>query len=124
ELFAWRALDALRHEPQRWGRTPVFVYGFDDFTDLELDALETLATRCEADVVVALPYERGRIAFKPVATTFERLRAVAGERVEELPALDDHYAPVSRPALHALERGLFEDGASAEADGLSTAIRL
>src|SRR2546421_701663 len=51
ELFAWRALDALRAQPRRWGRTPVFVYGFDDFTDLELDALETLGTRCETDVV-------------------------------------------------------------------------
>src|SRR4051812_28239625 len=112
ELFAWRALEALRHEPHRWGRTPVFVYGFDDFTELELEALEVLAQRSEADVVVSLPYERGRVAFKPLASTFERLRAAAGERVEELPALDDHYAPDSRHALHALERSLFVDGAS------------
>src|SRR5204863_6751888 len=60
ELFAWRALDALRREPHRWGPTPVFVYGFDDFTALELDALETLAGRCEADVTVSLPFEPGR----------------------------------------------------------------
>lgn len=109
ELFAWRALDALRAEPHRFGRTPVFVYGFDDFTDLELDALEALATRCETDVVVSLPYERGRVAFKPLARTFERLRAIAGERAEELPALDDHYDARSRAALHHLERGLFAD---------------
>jgi ATP-dependent helicase/DNAse subunit B len=109
DLFAWRALDALRHEPQRWGRTPVFVYGFDDFGDLQLDALETLATRAEADVVVSLPYERGRIAFKPVARAFEELARVAGGRIEELPALDDHYDSESRVALHALERGVFED---------------
>lgn len=108
ELFAWRALDRLRHDPSAWGRTPVFVYGFDDFTELELEALETLAVRSEADVVVALPYERGRIAFKPVAATFERLRAVAGERVEELPPLDDHYHPSAREPLHSLERTLFE----------------
>lgn len=108
ELFAWRALDRLRRDPSTWGRTPVFVYGFDDFTELELDALETLAVRSEADVVVALPYERGRIAFKPLAATFERLRAVAGERVEELPALDDHYDPSARAPLHHLERTLFE----------------
>ena len=111
ELFAWRALERLRHEPHRWGRTPVFVYGFDDFTELELEALEVLAERSETDVVVSLPYERGRIAFKPLAPMFERLRALAGERVEELPALDDHYAPDSREALHALERGLFAGGA-------------
>jgi ATP-dependent helicase/DNAse subunit B len=112
ELFAWQALERLRHEPHRWGRTPVFVYGFDDFTELELEALEVLAQRSEADVVVSLPYERGRVAFKPLASTFERLRALAGERVEELPALDDHYAAESRDALHALERGLFVDGAA------------
>ncbi|HEX4735403.1 MAG TPA: PD-(D/E)XK nuclease family protein [Thermoleophilaceae bacterium] len=116
ELFAWQALERLRHEPHRWGRTPVFVYGFDQFTELQLEALEVLAQRAEADVVVSLPYERGRVAFKPLATTFEQLRAIAGDRVEELPALDDHYAGESRGALHALERGLFVDGAPEATD--------
>src|SRR5436190_2249652 len=111
ELFAWQALERLRHEPHRWGRTPVFVYGFDQFTELQLEALEVLAERAEADVVVALPYERGRVAFKPLATTFEHLRGIAGDRVEELPPLDDHYARESRDALHGLERSLFVDGA-------------
>src|SRR5204863_509638 len=45
ELFASNALERLRHEPQHWGRTPVFVYGFDDFTELELEALEILSQR-------------------------------------------------------------------------------
>ena len=115
DLFAWRALDALRHAPQHWGRTPVYVYGFDDFTELELEALEVLAARSETDVVVSLPYERGRVAFKPLASTFERLRALAGERVQELPALDDHYAPEARETLHTLERGLFADADVARA---------
>src|SRR5205807_165519 len=35
ELFAWRALDALRERPLDFGRTPLFVYGFDDFTPIE-----------------------------------------------------------------------------------------
>ena len=124
ELFQWRALDRLRHDPSAWGRTPVFVYGFDDFTELELEALETLAVRSETDVVVALPYERGRIAFKPLAATFERLRAVAGERAEELPALDDHYDAGSRDALHSLERGLFEAGGEGKARNGSAVVRL
>ena len=34
ELFAWRALSALRRAPARWGATPLFVYGFDDFDPL------------------------------------------------------------------------------------------
>lgn len=111
ELFAWQALERLRHEPHRWGRTPVFVYGFDQFTELQLETLEVLAERSETDVVVSLPYERGRVAFRPLASTFEQLRALAGGRLEELPALDDHYAAASREALHSLERDLFVDGA-------------
>jgi ATP-dependent helicase/DNAse subunit B len=107
ELAAWRAADALRRHPDRWGRTPVFVYGFDDFTEVELDAIETLATRAEAEVVVSLPYERGRAAFKALSTVFQRLAERAGDHVE-LDAIDTHYAPESRDALHHLERNLFE----------------
>src|SRR4051794_8234037 len=114
ELAAWRAVDALREQPHRYGRTPVFAYGFDDFTPIELDALEVLGERAEVDVVVSLPYERGRAAFKAVAPLFERLSGRARE-VVEMPALDEHYADASRPALHHLERGLY-DGAEAKAD--------
>ena len=42
ELFGWRALDALRLNPLAWGDTPLFVYGFDDFDRLQLDALESV----------------------------------------------------------------------------------
>jgi ATP-dependent helicase/DNAse subunit B len=112
ELYAWRALDALRRAPERWGATPVFVYGFDDFDRLQRDALETLSDRCGADVVVSLPFEPGREAFRAVAETHAHLTELATERVA-LPALDDHYAEGSRAALHHLERGLY----SAEAPG-------
>ncbi|MBX5470359.1 MAG: PD-(D/E)XK nuclease family protein [Thermoleophilaceae bacterium] len=110
ELFAWRALDALRREPARWGRSPVFVYGFDDFTPLELDALETLSRHAGVDVSVSLPYEPGRAAFRAIARPREELAALADEPPRELPATSDHYAPASRAALHHLERSLFEDG--------------
>jgi ATP-dependent helicase/DNAse subunit B len=117
ELFAWRALDALRRAPDRWGATPVYVYGFDDFDTLQLDALDTLAGRCGVDVVASLPYEAGRAAFKAVASTHQELLA-RGAREHPLPPLDDHYAPESRAALHHVERSLFEDGAApAEAGG-------
>ena len=43
ELAAARALDVLARSPERWGRTPVFCYGFDDLEPLQLDAIETLA---------------------------------------------------------------------------------
>jgi ATP-dependent helicase/DNAse subunit B len=108
ELFAWHALNALREDPAAWGPTPVFVYGFDDFDPLQLDALDTLANRCEADVVVSLPYEGGRAAFKAVATVHQELHA-RGATEHHLPPLDDHYAPESRTALHHVERRLFED---------------
>jgi ATP-dependent helicase/DNAse subunit B len=107
ELFAWRALDALRREPAAFGRNPVFAYGFDDFTPLELDAFETLARHAGVDVTVSLPYEPGHEAFRAIAPLHERLAAIADERVP-LEAVSDHYAEESRPALHHLERTLFE----------------
>jgi ATP-dependent helicase/DNAse subunit B len=121
ELYAWRAVNALRDEPQRWGRTPVFVYGFDDFTPIELDALETLSGRVGVDVVVSLPYERGGPAFKAVAPIFEELSSLAGEHVE-LEASSEHYAPESRAALHHLERGLYT--APADRANPGDAVRL
>ncbi|MGI8904638.1 MAG: PD-(D/E)XK nuclease family protein [Solirubrobacteraceae bacterium] len=107
ELYAWRALDALRAKPGRWGDTPVFLYGFDDLHSLERDAVETLSRLAGAHVTVSLTYESGRAAPGARAEAVEELRGLA-ERVIELPAVDQHYEPASRVALHRLERGLFE----------------
>ncbi len=116
DLFAWRALDAVRLRPQAWGGNPVYVYGFDDFTPLEMDALETLAHKVGVEVTVSLPYEAGREAFRAIASVREDLAALASE-VVALEAVSDHYADESRTALHALERGLFEAGEGASASG-------
>ncbi len=115
ELFAWRALSALRREPARWGATPLFVYGFDDFDPLQLDALETIGGEryCGADVSVSLPYEPGRAAFMALAGAHQELLAL-GAREKRLEPLDDHYAPQSRAGLHHVERRLFEDHAPEE----------
>jgi ATP-dependent helicase/DNAse subunit B len=107
ELFAWRALDALRAEPGGWGSTPVYLYGFDDLNELERDAIETLARIAGAEVTVSLSYEAGRAAFAGRAEAVEALRPLA-DRVLDLPASAEHYARGSRVALHHLERGLFE----------------
>jgi ATP-dependent helicase/DNAse subunit B len=107
DLFAWRALDALRAEPGAWGGTPVLLYGFDDLTPLERDAVETLARVAGAEVTVSLTFEPGRVAFAGRASTVEELRQFATE-VEELPALADHYDAPARDVLHHIERGLFE----------------
>jgi ATP-dependent helicase/DNAse subunit B len=98
------ALDALRLQPARWRATPVFLYGFDDLTPPQRDTVETLAVHAEAPVTVSLAYEPGRVAFAGRGETFQELIALAPEHVE-LPARKEHYA---RPALHALERTLFE----------------
>ncbi|HWF52461.1 MAG TPA: PD-(D/E)XK nuclease family protein [Solirubrobacteraceae bacterium] len=115
ELFAWRALDALRAAPGRWGSTPVYLYGFDDLTPLERDAIETVARVAGAEVTVSLTYEPGRAAFTGRAEAVEELRPLA-DRVLDLPASSEHYAPASRRALHHLERGLFEPVPSPSAD--------
>ena len=107
ELYAWRALDALRAAPDRWGGEPVFFYGFDDLHPLERDAIETLARVVGVEVMASLTYEAGRAALSARAEVVEELRPLA-DRVLELPASDEHYAPDARTALHHLERGLFE----------------
>src|SRR5947209_11932820 len=108
ELAARRSLDARRRAPARWGQTAVLFYGFDDLTELERDSVETLSRI--ADVTVSLTYEPAREALSARAEVVQELRPLA-ERVIELPALDDHYAPAAREALHHLERSLFEPDA-------------
>jgi ATP-dependent helicase/DNAse subunit B len=105
EGLARAALDALRERPAAWGGRPVFLYGFDDLTPVQRDAVETLARH--ADVCVALAYEPGRAAFESRAATVLELEPLA-ERVERLPERSEHYAPGARAALHHLERSLFE----------------
>jgi len=107
ETFAWGALDALRESPGSWGATPVFLYGFDDLTPIELDAVETLARQVGAAVTVSLTYEPDRPALAARASVVEELRTLA-ESVTQLPALDEYYAADSRAPLHHLERHLFE----------------
>ena len=109
ELYAWRALDALRAAPGRWGPEPVFFYGFDDLHPLERDAIETLARVVDVDVTVSLTYEAGRPALSARAEVVEELRPLA-QQVTQLSASAEHYEPVSRAALHRLERGLFAPG--------------
>src|SRR5205085_1205263 len=57
------ALDALRRGPARWGARPVLVYGFDDLTPLQLQAISTLGVDVDSEVTVALTFEGQRAAF-------------------------------------------------------------
>ena len=85
----------------------MFFYGFDELTPLQRDAVETLSRIVGVPVTVSLTYEAGRAALAARAEAVQELMPLA-ERVLELPALDEHYAPASRAALHHLERRLFE----------------
>jgi ATP-dependent helicase/DNAse subunit B len=107
ERRAARALDALRRAPALWGATPVLLYGFDDLSRLQLDAIETLGAVVGAPVTVSLAYEPGRTAFAGRAGTFQTLLPLATEH-RALAPRTEHYAPSARPALHHLERCLFE----------------
>jgi ATP-dependent helicase/DNAse subunit B len=118
DRLAWTALDALRTRPARWGRTPVFLYGFDDLTALEHDAIETLHRIVGVAVTVSLTYERGRSALAARAGIAETLRAQA-DVVRELPAVSEHYAD---PALHHLERNLFEPEAVVRDPGAAVGL--
>ena len=110
ELYAWRAVDALRAAPTAWGSDPVLFYGFDDLDGVQRDAVQTLAGPAGAAVTVSLTYEAGREALAARAETVEALRPLAAE-VETLGPQDDHYADGSRTVLHQLERHLFALGA-------------
>jgi ATP-dependent helicase/DNAse subunit B len=104
---AARALDAIRRAPALWGRTPVLLYGFDDLTALQFDAIRTLGQVADAPVTVSLAYEPGRVAFAGRGGAFQTLRPWASEH-RVLDARAEYYAPGARAALHRLERGLFE----------------
>ncbi len=90
----------------------MLLYGFDDFTRLQLDAIETLGAVVGAPVTVSLTYEPGRVAFASRGDTFQRLLPLAAEHLS-LPPRAEHYAPGARAALHHLERHLFEPDAPA-----------
>ncbi len=122
EQRAIGALDTLRRTPARWGSTPVALYGFDDFTRLQLDAIETLGAIVGADVAVAFAFERGRIAFAGRARTFQSLLAFATDHRELGPRVA-HRAPEARAALVHLERNLFESAPAAPAPA-EGAVRL
>jgi ATP-dependent helicase/DNAse subunit B len=110
EQRALRALDGLRERPSLWGATPVLIYGFDDLTRLQLDAIETLGRVVDVEVTVSLAYEPGRAAFAGRASTFQALAPLAAQHHALAPRAD-YYAEGSRSALAHLERSLFEPAA-------------
>lgn len=114
------ALDALRERPVLWGGTPLFLYGFDDLTTLQLDVVESLAGPVGVPVTLALTFEAGREVFLSRTRLHQELLALGAEE-EVLPADDAYYVPSARTALSHLERQLFAEDAEPAAD--STGVR-
>src|SRR5439155_5515744 len=98
-LVRRRAVERLESELEAWRGEPVFAYGFEDLTAAEWRLLEALAGRTE--VTVSLPYEAGRPAFASLQRTAEDLSALAGARIEQLPA---RFAEYAHPAVAHVER--------------------
>ncbi len=111
EEWSLSVMDALKRRPDLWGTTPVVIYGFDDFTADQLDAIRTLACDVGADLTVTLTYEPGRVALAGRVAAFAELAPLAGEHVALGPR-DDYYSEAARAPLGHLERSLFEDGAA------------
>src|SRR4051794_11295791 len=84
-----------------WDGSPVFAYGFEDMSGIQLAALRAIAAR--APVMVSLPYQPGRPALAAVRPAVDALTAGPHE-VIELPA-GSH---ADSPLLLHLERSLFE----------------
>src|SRR6476646_3542287 len=97
-----RAAALLARRLEAWDDSPVFAYGFEDMSGVQLAALRALAARCP--VMVSLPYEPGRPALAAVRPAVAALSEGPHELVELPPA--DH---VDSPALRHLERTLFDE---------------
>ncbi len=117
DLLRRAAVERLRTDIDAWDGRPVFAYGFEDLTGAEWGLLEALAAR--AELTVSMPYEPGRPAFASLRRTQEDLAALAGGRIDELPARAAEYGSA---ALAHLERHLFSD-APPEGPPLDGAVR-
>ena len=96
-----RAAVLLGSRLEAWDETPVFAYGFEDMSGVQISALTALAARCP--VMVSLPYETGRPAMAAVRPVVEALTAVPHELVE-LPAAALPLAGAGAPGADAVRR--------------------
>src|SRR5215211_6980533 len=103
---ARRVAAALREQPESWGSRPVFLYGFDDLTEEQLELLAALARAGEATVAVNYA-DREALAARAGLLTVLR-GELSGQTLAELP-FDDGYSPSA--SLRHLDRYLFEPGA-------------
>jgi ATP-dependent helicase/DNAse subunit B len=118
--IARAAIAQLRGDDTAWAGRPVFLYGFDDLTENQLELVAALAERTE--VTVALPYEEGQPALAARGRLLGRLREriAAGEEI----ALDPNPGNTVSPLLFHLTLSFGQKRpARAEADGSLTLLR-
>jgi hypothetical protein len=112
------AIAGLRRDPDGWGGSPVFLYGFDDLSREQLELVQALSGA--AEVTVALTFE-DRAALAARATLLGELRRL--EPVSEETTSADA-ANTESPLLFAIERGFLDEEATpAEADGSLVLLR-
>jgi ATP-dependent helicase/DNAse subunit B len=100
-----------------WDGSPVFAYGFEDMSGIQLAALRAIAAR--APVLVSLPYEPGRPALAAVRPAVDALTAGPHEVIELPPG-----AHADSALLLHLERSLFEPHAGEPPDGDGSVVLL
>lgn len=117
-LLAASAIAGLREDADSWKGRPIFLYGFDDLTNEQLELVVALSAA--APVTVALTYE-DRPALAARATLLEQLRQL-GPAAEERTAPDPENT--ESPLLFAIERGFGNPGAGpAPPDGSLVLMR-
>jgi ATP-dependent helicase/DNAse subunit B len=99
---AREAAAALRANPDRWGARPVFIYGFDDLTAMQLELVTALAAAAEVTATVTF---EDRQAMSSRATLREELLDRGGKVVVETTSGEYTTSPV----LRHLERSFLAD---------------
>jgi RecB family exonuclease len=97
--IAREAIHLLREEPAAWRSRPVFLYGFDDLTGNQVEAVAALAAATE--VVVAVPFEEGNAAFAARRELLAQLEEIGIDARETIPPNPDY---TDSPVLFHLER--------------------
>ncbi len=97
---AREAIRLLQDAPTAWRSRPVFLYGFDDLTGNQLEAVAALSAT--AEVSVAVPFEEGNAAFDARRELLGRLSEIGIDTQEVSVPANPEYT--DSPLLFHLER--------------------
>lgn len=80
--IARMATKALRDDPDAWSGRPVFVYGFDDLTESQLELVLALADRAEVTLAVNYADREALVARAGLLTRLHEEGATEGDHLE------------------------------------------